>query len=1092
MNYVNLHLHSAYSLLDSIIRIEPLVDRVVELGQKACSLTDHGNVAGAVKFTKACKERGIKPILGCEMYVAPDTRWRKKYEKIRTGEFDATTQKEILRDAHSASHLILLAKNEVGWKNLCTLCTLAYEEGFYKKPRIDHELLARYSEGLIATTACMGGDISVHLKAGLDVEGEGKTEFDPWLASMKFNFYVQHFGDDFYIELQDHGEGHVQDSINEWYRERYPDEMFIASNDCHYLTAAEYDVHDTFLCCNVVKHKNDPGRWRFPTTQAYLRSTEEMEQLFYPHELENTVKVADKIEFELPMTGTWFIPKLHKETLNGQTPEEVFTRECIAGLSNRLHGKEDPKYKARLDFEMAVFIKAGFCEYTLILWDLMDWCRRSDILTGDGRGSGAGSCVLYALGITNVDPVLRDCPFERFINPGRLENAAPPDVDLDFPQSRRQDVIEYLRQRYGENNVCQIGTYATLGVSALIQKLAVPLGIPPDAVNRLSRLVPEGVSATEQGSGAASGIQGLSMDEVWTKSDGFKKEIQKLGRVGESLMYYARYLQNLGSHASTHASGVVITDRPVRELMPLMVAKVGTDEELVLAQFDMGDVEKIGIIKFDMLGLGFLDMLKYVADKIKETEDPNFDWNNVDLDDPAAYDILIAGRTMGIFQAAGAGLGRLLPQAKPRNIEDLAILNSLCRPGPSINGDTDTYIRRRQKTEPVTYDFPQLEPYLKNSLGVIAFQEQIMNIAHGLAGFTLAEADELRKVMGKKQISRMPLYREKLIIGLEHTSNISPHLGAALWEKFVSMSQYVFNKSHAVAYSYLTAKGAWAKAHYPAYFTAGTLTVKLSTSGGRDDIPALVRDGQASGCLFARPDINRSSRGYEAVDRQTILLGLQSIRGVGDVSADAILSERAQNGAFLSLENARSRIPGRSASVTVWNALVQAGAFESLGVPIPAPEAGESALQMEFNLFGFFLSGHLCSSHRARWTAEFPDLTTIQEVWNDWRKIQAVRWYGNTKRQVWTFADRHIKVVVTKVSTRKSKKGNQGLMTMLEIEDETSSARLTIFAKQLELFGNPAIKKGMILDLIVHKDDPDKYPGYVSASKLQIQALGGA
>lgn len=1056
-----------------MIRIDALVDRVKEHGQTACAITDHGTLAGVVKFTDSCLKRGIKPIIGMEAYIAPDSRFRKHYPK------DPETKKPT----HSASHIILIAKTAKGWDNLRILSTKGFTEGFYKKPRIDHELLERHSEGLIVSTACIGGDISAHLQAGLTIEGEGKVPFDPGLAAMKIAWYVSVFGENFYIELQEHF-SEAQTAINNWYRERYPAEMTYASADCHYINEEDEDTHDTLIAAASASGKTDPKRWAFPTDQCWLKSTQEMEPYFSESELTNTRRIADSIEFELPLRKQWFMPELPADIIEKSTPKEVFRANCVLGLLERLDWptiEEAPDYKKRLDYEMDVFVKGGFVEYALILWDLMRWCKQNGILTGDGRGSGAGSLVLFALGITNVDPVLRDCPFERFINPGRIANFAPPDVDLDFPQTRRQDVLAYLRERYGEKNVCQIGTYATLGAPALIRKLAPVLGLPFGITAQLTATIPGGDSF--QGKGPAGEIKGLTLEDIYRQSDRFRQLIDGLKDQGSALLHYGKGLQELGDHASTHASGVIIANRPVEDLIPLMTAKSGTKEELTLAQFDMFDVEAVGLLKFDILGLKTLDVLDYVKKMILAHDDPNFDWEKIDLEDPAAMALLTSGHTIGIFQAEGEGFGRLLPQTKPKTIADLAILTSLCRPGPSLAGATASYVRRRQGIEAITYDIPALRPILEGSLGVLAFQEQIMEIAHKLAGFTLSEADELRKVMGKKIRDKMPLYQRKFVDGLESHSNISPHQGQKLWETIVPMAEYVFNKSHAVAYSYTTAKCAYAKAHYPAYFLAAAMTSEITGAGAGLQLPTLIRDALRTNCLVLPPNINQSSVGYAALDPQTILLGLKAVRGIGDASAEAIVAARERGGPFTSRQDFRSRLSPTEANKGHLEALIAAGAFDEMEDTNRLIDVAQ--LQSEFHLFGFYLSGHPCEIYRQTWLDKFPDIKTLDEILTDWRKETAFVHGKYGRKQVNRFKESHVRCIVTKIEKKKSKR-TQKFNQFFDIEDETGSMKIMLRQERYAQFGSPEIKKGSMLDLVGRKEESDFGGGYFGPSALLL------
>jgi DNA polymerase-3 subunit alpha len=1087
--FTHLHCHTGYSLLDSMVRIDALAKAIKEMGHDACAITDHGSLAGIVKFTDSCKKYGVKAIIGQEFYIAPDSRFRKKYTK---GE-------------HYSSHLILLAKTSEGWDNLRTLSSLAYTEGFYQRPRIDHALLAKHSAGLIATTACMGGDISVHLKAGMDAEGEGKVEFDPELAAAKMAWYSSIFEDRFYIELQEHA-NEAQTGINDWYRAYYPPEMIFASADCHYLLQSDWDTHDTLLCCRTAASKDDPDRWRFPTDQCWLKTTEEMAELFSPQELDNAYKIGDSVEFELPLRKQFFMPILPHDILLSETPEAVFRRECITGLIDRMYGEGtcmhneadldwtelfeeiDQVYKDRLNYEMDVFIKAGFIEYALILWDLMRWCKEEDILTGDGRGSGAGSLVLYALGIVNVDPVMRNCPFERFINPGRLENFAPPDVDLDFPKTRRREVIAYLRRRYGTDNVCQIGTYASLGPSGLIRKLAAPLNIFPETVSKLTAIIPEG-EASQQGAGAAAEEHGLNLDEVWRQSEQFRKTVTGMGETGTWLMHYARGLQNLGTHSSTHASGVIITNRPVRDIVPMMVANTNDPKKaMTLAQMDMFDVEAMGLIKFDILGLDTLDVLKDTQDYIRKFEDHEFDFNNINLDDQSSYDVLCSGRTAGIFQASGGGFGRLLRPTRPESVDDLAVLTSLCRPGPTLAGATDSYIKRRNGTESISYDIPELEGILGKNLGVLAFQEDIMAIANQLAGFTLAEADELRKAMGKKDAAKMAKQRPQFIQGMDD-HGISPHEAEKLWDKLVPMAQYVFNRSHAMAYSYTTAKCAWAKAHHPSYFYAAAMTADKTGTNKGANLSMFFREATDIGIKFLHPDINLGEAEYNAISREEIMLGFRGVRGCGEKAVDNILAERKENGPFLSRADFRKRLPAGKANKTVLEALINAGAFDSLdGV---SAEVTADFLLNEFNLFGFFLSGHYIDVMRPEWEGESPDLTTLLDVLSDDRKerISYQSKYG--RKHKFDHLEKHVRVIVSKLTKKKSRRDGK-FMLMLEVEDETAGMKMIINQGQLKKFDEPVIAKGAVLDLHGRKEDQERFPGSFGPSKLSVIVRGSA
>lgn len=1088
MSFVHTHVHSGYSLLDSMIRIDPLIEKVASMGQNACALTDHGTLAGVVKFTEACLKKGIKPILGQEFYIAPDSRFRKKYAK---GE-------------HSASHLILLAKNDIGWKNLMELSTRAYTEGFYKRPRVDRDLLAEYSDGLICTSACIGGDIAIHLKGGLDSEGDGKVPYDPELAATKAAWYFNVFGADFYLEMQSYGRDY-QESVNAWYRDRYPASQLIGTADCHYLDAADADTHDTLLCCQVYSRKADPDRWRFVSDQFYLKSEEEMLQHFSQTELDNTQKIADSVTFELPLRKQFFMPTLPPDIIGDSTATEVFTNACNYGLA-RILGL-DPEaftdgvygsaqvYRDRLDSEMGVFITAGFVEYTLLLWDLMRWCASVNIFTGDGRGSGAGSLVLYALGITRVDPVERELPFERFINAGRLERFAPPDVDLDFPQSKRGAVIAWLRERYGHANVCAIGTYATLGLAAVLKKLAEPLDIPISTIAKLTAIIPAG-EGSAQGSGAAGETSGMSLAEIYEQVPSFRETIDSMGDQGLWLMHYGAKLSKLGSHASKHASGLIITDRPVSDIIPLM-APAG-DTENMLAQVDMFDCELLGLVKFDILGIATLDVLAYVQEMIRKNDDPEFSFDTIDLDDPKAYALLAIGKTSGIFQAAGGGFGRLLPQTMPTTVEHLSALTSLCRPGPSLAGITDTYVRRIRGEEVVIYDIPQLEPILEKNYGIMCYQEDIMNIAHQLAGYTLAEADDLRKIMGKKQKDKMPAQRIKFLAGLESVSGISPHHGENLFAEIAKMAEYVFNRSHAMAYSYQTAKCAWAKAHYPAYFMAAAMSIEVKNTGMH--LPWMMQDARFLNCTLRPPDINLALEAYAALDPQTIMVGLLGIRDVGAKAVQIIVDERERGGNYTSRQQFMARLgvleegakrkksdpkrpeSFRAVTIKTAKALESAGAFDAIDGRKRALTT--ERLLEEFETFGFFLSGHPCERYRRDWAHE-ADLVTLSDIESDTQTTMAMRRtkFGQTREFVYT--NKHTRGIVTKIEKKKSKASNQ-IMLFLDVEDETGSVKILLNQKQIIKFGNIQIAKGQLLDLVGRKADQNRWQGYFEPSQLTI------
>jgi DNA polymerase-3 subunit alpha len=1089
-HFVNTHVHTAFSLLDSMVRIPTLVKRVVELGQTACAITDHGTLAGAVKFTETCLKAGVKPLIGQEFYISPDSRLRRKYPK----------------GSHTASHLIIFAKNEVGWQNLMKLSSIGFVEGFYRKPRIDKETLYNYSDGLIVTSACIGGDVATYLKGGVDPEGDHKVDYSRVRALGNADWYMDVFEDDFYFEMQSYGRAY-QEEVNAFYRRNFPASQLIASADCHYVFPHEYDTHDTLIACQSVSHKNDPHRWRFVSDQFYVKSEEEMLQHFHRNEVWNTGALADKIDFELPLRKQYFMPELSFD-ITGVNTNQTFVQACIDGLRDRLGIEEeiqsmfiidemkdgttqthyklnsyyDETYIARLEYEINVFVKAQYVEYALLLWDLKLWCKREKIFTGPGRGSGAGSLVLFALYITDVDPIQYNCPFERFINPGRLANFSPPDVDLDFPQSKRGIVLDYLRARYGMDRVCQIGTYASLGPAALVRKLKVPLGISEDDIAELTASIPTGEGSV-QGRGAAGDIgSSMTIEDVLMQSVGFRKKIEQMGETGRLIIEYGRGLAFLGDHASTHASGLIITNRPVDQLAPLMTVKGNASTRDVMTQMDMSDVEALGLIKFDILGLKTLDVIAYVQEQIRSNHDPSFDFlEHVDLNDPAPYRLLHAGRTIGIFQVEGGGFGSLLPQAKPESMEEISILTSLCRPGPMQAGITQLYIARKQGIQQVAYDIPQLEPILNRSLGCIVYQEDLMEIASKCAGYSLAEADDLRKIMGKKQRDKMPYHKQKFLTGLAAVCNVDEIAGNKIWDQLESMAEYVFNRSHACAYSMITVWCCWAKYYYPSYFIAAAMTSE--TLGDGKELPALLQDARHLGVTVARPDVNQSDLHYHAVDTQNVRIGLLGIHGVGNAAVTAIIAERTARGPFLSRDDFRARIAPRAVNAGVVEALDKAGAFDLLDGR--QRRVTVDSLLEELQLFGFFLSGHPCERLRSFWLRSSPDLQTIAQIQASRRTTVMQKWTPHGTKRVEEYVPMLMRGVVTRYASKKSKSKAGEILHFFDVEDETGVVKIFLKQKNFDKLGLLTIDKGMGLEIFGAKSMQASRVGYITPTLIR-------
>lgn len=868
--FTHLHLHTEYSLLDGACRMDALLARAKELSMKSIAVTDHGVLYGAVSFYSRAKELDIKPILGCEVYVAPASRLEK------------TTK----QGAPSSFHLILLCQNNQGYKNLIQLVTLASLEGFYYKPRVDRELLAQHSGGLVALSSCLRGEVPWNvLQHGAES------------ASRVAGEYQDIFGkENFFLELQDHGipeQKRVNPGLVDIHRKlSIP---LVCTNDVHYIHAQEAHAQDVLMCIQTGATVDQQDRMHFDSNQLYLKSAGEMADVFkdFPDALANTQKIADSCNVELDFSRT-HLPSF--EVPEEKTPESLLRELAFSGLE-RKYEKTTPELKTRLDYELDIIIRAGFAPYFLILWDLVEYAKRKSIPVGPGRGSAAGSIVSYCLGITNICPIRYGLLFERFLNPGRV---ALPDIDMDFCYERRGEIIEYLIKKYGRDHVAQIVTFGTMAARAAVRDVGRALKIPYGEVDRIAKLIPWNVSLDR------------ALADVPDMQDYCENHPN-----GKALLETARAVEGQARHASTHAAGIVIAKEPLTEYCPLQ--KVGDAE--VTTQYDMTSLSKIGLLKMDILGLRNLTVIGD-TEKALEKKGIHLEIEKIPLEDKPVFELLSKGETMGVFQMESNGMRRLLQDLKPERIEDIIAVNALYRPGPIQSGMISDFIRRRRGEISIKYLHPALESVLKETYGVIVYQEQVMQIAHQLAGFTLSQADDLRYAMGKKKEDIMKKYRKIFITGA--TQNGIPKTTAVeIFNLMDHFAGYGFNKSHATAYGLIAYQTAYLKAHYPLEFMAALLT---SVSDKLENVAKYVLECKRMGIEILSPHVNKSSQDF-TVEGNAIRFGLSAIKNVGK-SADAIVGERGGGGEYKDFMGFCERVDSRLVNKKVVESLIKAGAVD--------------------------------------------------------------------------------------------------------------------------------------------------------------------
>lgn len=876
MSFVHLHVHTEYSLLDGAARIKEVVRRAKELGMPALAVTDHGAMYGVVDFYRTCKAEGIKPLLGCEVYVAPRTM------ADRTPRVD-----------DNLHHLVLLAENETGYRNLMELVSRGFTEGFYYKPRVDRLLLSRLNRGLIALSACTAGEVAAHLLEG---------EFEK--ARQTAGTYREIFGqDNFFLELQDHGleeQRRINPGLIALSKELgIPT---VATNDIHYVNQDDASIQDILLCIQTGKTINDPNRLRFHSNQLYLKTAAEMAAIFreVPEALTRTLEIAERCEVALTF-GRYHLPAY--PVPQGHSPASYLRELCYTGLRER-YGDPTQEQVDRLEFELRVIEEMGYPSYFLIVWDLIRFARENGVLVGPGRGSAAGSIVAYCLGVTSIDPLKYGLLFERFLNPERV---SLPDIDTDFCYELRGKVIDYVFEHYGADRVAQIATFGTLAARAAIRDVGRTLGLPYGDVDRVARLVP--------------GEPGMTVAKALEASPDLR-ELSESDPSVKRLLDIAMRLEGIPRHASTHAAGIVIAPEPLTHFLPLHRIADGT----VATQFAKEAVEDLGLLKMDLLGLRTLTVIGDTLKLVKERFNVEIDLDRLPLDDPATYKLLCLGETAGVFQLESSGMRSLLRELKPSVFEDLIALVALYRPGPLGSGMVEDFIRRKHGETKVVYPHPSLEPILKDTYGVILYQEQVMQIASSLAGFSLGEADLLRRAMGKKKPDILAGLRTRFIEGAA-ANNVSSDLAGEIFDLMEYFAGYGFNKSHSAAYAMVAYETAYLKANYPAEYMAALLT---SAKDNSEKVAAYVEECRRLGIEVLPPDVNESGRNFTVV-QNGIRFGLSAVKNVGEGAVESIITSRKEGGLFRDFGDFCSRMNPRVINRRVLESLARAGAFASLG-----------------------------------------------------------------------------------------------------------------------------------------------------------------
>ena len=1043
MSFVHLHVHTEYSLLDGFCRIDGLAKRVRELGQTAVAITDHGVMYGAVDFYRACKKEGVKPVIGCEVYVAPAGRTR--FQKVH--EFDAESR-----------HLVLLCRDEEGYRNLSYMVSKAFVEGFYIKPRVDMDLLRSHSRGLIALSACLAGEIPKRL-----VNGSYDAARDYALEMRDI------FGEDgFYLELQDHG---IRDQavVNAGLLRIHEETgiPLVCTNDCHYLAPEDAESHDVLLCIQTGKLLEDESRMRYEPRRFYLRSTEEMERLFaqYPGALENTEKIAAACNLEFTF-GKYHLPEF--AVPEGETAQTYIRRLCEAGFRERYKG-EKPEYRRQLDYELDMIEKMGFTDYFLIVSDFVRFAREQGIPVGPGRGSAAGSMVSYCLHITDIDPMKYSLYFERFLNPERV---SMPDIDMDFGDTRRDEVVDYVRRKYGDDRVAQIVTFGTMAARGAIRDVGRVMNMPYAEVDAVAKQVPSGPQNLH-----------ITLDEALRLSKPLKELYDGDPQV-KKLIDTAKSLEGVPRHASTHAAGVVITKNPVVDYVPL-----ATNDDTVVCQYTMTTLEELGLLKMDFLGLRNLTVLADAVEMVKRQE-PDFSLEDIPDDDQGVFEMLTQGKTSGVFQMESAGMTGVCVGLKPQSVEDLTAIVALYRPGPMES--IPRFIACKHDPSLISYKHPALEPILSITYGCIVYQEQVIEIFRRLAGYSLGQADMVRRAMSKKKVKDIQRERGAFLHG-DRSRNIAgcaangipADVAESIYDEIYDFANYAFNKAHAVCYAVVAYQTAWFKLHHPREYMAALLTSVLDSA---EKVSEYINECRDMGIALLPPDVNRSRDSF-TVEPEGIRFGLVAIKNIGRGFIQAVVRERERGGDFTGFQDFCERMYDSDINKRAVENLIRAGAFDGFGarrsqliavhdklldsigasrrqnvegqldffgmssaatqrrsVEMILPDipeyAPEELMRQEKEVTGLYLSGHPMAAYRD--VARRAGAVHIAAVNEDFAQEGGPTSFRDEQRIT-------VAGIVTAYRTKATRSGS--LMAYATVEDDTASIELLCFSRTLEKYG---------------------------------------
>ena len=1035
MNFVHLHVHTEYSLLDGSNKIKEYVARVKELGMNSAAITDHGVMYGVIDFYREARAQGIKPILGCEVYVAPGSR------------FD----KEAAGGEDRYYHLVLLAENNQGYQNLMKIVSTGFVEGFYYKPRVDKEVLRKYHEGIICTSACLAGEVQKYIQRGMYEE-----------ACRSAKEYEEIFGKgNFFLELQDHGlpeQKQVNQALLRMSRELGIE--LVATNDIHYTYAEDVKPHDILLCLQTGKRLSDEDRMRYEGGQYYVKSPEEMARLF-PYALqalENTQKIADRCNVEIEF-GVTKLPKY--DVPEGYTSWEYLNKMCWDGFAER-YPDDDGHLKDQLTYELSIIQKMGYVDYFLIVWDFIKYARDHGIAVGPGRGSAAGSLVSYTLGITNIDPAKYQLLFERFLNPERV---SMPDIDVDFCFERRQEVIDYVVRKYGKDRVAQIVTFGTLAARGVLRDVGRVMDLPYAFVDSIAKMVPQELNIT--------------LDKALQMNPEFRNLYETNEQVKE-LVDMSKRLEGLPRHTSMHAAGVVISQKAVDEYVPLSRASDGS----VTTQFTMTTLEELGLLKMDFLGLRTLTVIQNAVQMAEKSSGAKIDIDHIDYDDKAVLDSLGTGKTDGVFQLESTGMKNFMKELKPQSLEDIIAGISLYRPGPM--DFIPQYIRGKNNPDSITYDCPELESILEPTYGCIVYQEQVMQIVQKLAGYTLGRADLVRRAMSKKKAAVMQQERQNFVYGneAEHvpgciSNGIPEKVANKIYDDMIDFAKYAFNKSHAAAYAVVAYQTAWLKYYYPVEFMAALMTSVIDNSTKVSEYILVCRQ---MGIQILAPDINESV-GVFSVSDGAIRYGLNAIKSVGKPVIEELIRERETGGPFKDLADFIDRTSGKEVNKRTVENFIKAGAFDSFGanrrqmmmiygqmmddvaqkkkkdfagqmslfdfaaeedkasfkvkIPNVAEYSKEDLLAFEKEVLGFYISGHPLEEYEEQWKNGISHVTT------DFLPVEE----GELPKV--HDGERAIVGGMITAKTMKATKTNK-MMAFLNVEDLVGNVEVIVFPRDYE------------------------------------------